>query len=499
MGRVLRDGVGERIAIHVRSNQGDGLGRVFKQGDRLRLGQRRVIDRVDGDRDRRQPRVLATVVHAILERIRAVEVRVGRVGDLVGAGERRGAILGGHADRVDHLALVVVDVARGEGDDERRVLVGGDGLRIADRRVVDRIHRDRDERDVRCQRWCAVIPRGEGEGVVAVIVRVGPVGDDAIAAERDRAMGRLGDREGQAVADILIGSRELIRLAAIFLDGEAAAGRDWRVIDRRAIDRDRRGRGGQSAIRDGIGKGDGSFPHRWREHHARTARVRADDRAATRRLGDDVAQRRLRRFHVRTSQRDRHGLEFLCRGVEVLRHGAIVDRAHGEIDGPRGRQAAVAGDEGHARRAEPIGRRGEPVDVGHRLRHHARRAVRGGRWRAADQGDRADGRGRRREGDAQVARVVQIGRGHGEGHRCVLGGRDRRGRRAGGVSRSDGRRVIDAADVDRDRGRGRGAICDSVGKGVRSAEIGSGSVGHGLAGIGAVIASAALGNRPALG
>ena len=90
MQRLGHDGVGERIAIHVAGRQREAARRVFGRRDRLVVGHRRVIDRVDRDRDRRstggEP---AIVAHGEGERITAVVVLLRRVGEVRrGAGER---------------------------------------------------------------------------------------------------------------------------------------------------------------------------------------------------------------------------------------------------------------------------------------------------------------------------------------------------------------------------------------------------------------------------
>src|SRR5207245_1653426 len=84
-------------AVDVGARQGDGLGGVLVGADRLGAGHRRVVDRVDGDVDRRRVRVRAAVVGLVGERVGAVVVGGRGVGERA-IGVHRGSAMGRPSD-----------------------------------------------------------------------------------------------------------------------------------------------------------------------------------------------------------------------------------------------------------------------------------------------------------------------------------------------------------------------------------------------------------------
>ena len=89
--RVGDDGVGERVAVHIRAAQGDRLGGVFVGRNRLGVGNRSVVDRVDRDADRCRAGVHLAVVDDELEAVGAVVIRRRGVGQ-VGGRAAQGAV-----------------------------------------------------------------------------------------------------------------------------------------------------------------------------------------------------------------------------------------------------------------------------------------------------------------------------------------------------------------------------------------------------------------------
>src|SRR5205085_2581189 len=110
-------------------------------GEGVVARDRRVVDRGDRDADGGDVTVEGAVVGLVGERIGAVVVGGGRVGETAvriqrQRAVRRAAYQDGRQGRPVHVAIVAEHARRGDG--QRRVLAGGAGVVARDRRVVDR-------------------------------------------------------------------------------------------------------------------------------------------------------------------------------------------------------------------------------------------------------------------------------------------------------------------------------------------------------------------------
>ncbi len=133
------DGVCQGVTIHIRTGQGDGPGGILGGGDRLGIGDRRIIDRGHRDGNRGRSRVEAAVVDLEGEAVGAVIVCRWGVGQVWGrAGER--AVGRAEDDAVGQGA--VFDIRAAQRDRQGGVFGRGDRLRGCNRRIVDRGDRE---------------------------------------------------------------------------------------------------------------------------------------------------------------------------------------------------------------------------------------------------------------------------------------------------------------------------------------------------------------------
>ena len=183
------------IAVHVHRFDADIQRQVFQcvHGERIRIGTDRIADhrRIVHGRytDHHRDRIATAVVVADhdVQRVRAVEVRIGRVGEARVAVGQTGHASAQWATRGSgHLQGIAVNVDRIQTDGDRRVFIcySCDRVRwIADRihhlwRIVHRGHVDHHRYRIA---EAVVVADHHRHGVSAVVVRVGCVGDARIA------------------------------------------------------------------------------------------------------------------------------------------------------------------------------------------------------------------------------------------------------------------------------------------------------------------------------
>ena len=130
---------GERGAVDVGVVAEDVRGqlRVLVQREGVCVRERRVVDRVDGQADRRHVRIECAVVRLVGEAVGAEEVRVRRVRERAVRAERNGAVrCAAHQRRAERGAVDVGVVAEHVAG-QRDVFVGGKAVRDGEGRVVD--------------------------------------------------------------------------------------------------------------------------------------------------------------------------------------------------------------------------------------------------------------------------------------------------------------------------------------------------------------------------
>ena len=194
MSRTRDHAEGERIAIDIRTGQGNGLGCVFIGCYRLWVCYRRIVDRSDRDRDRRGVGVNRSVVRLEGEAVRPVVVRRRGVGQ-IGRCPAQGAVARVRYDAEGE--RIAIDIRSGQGNSLRRIFIGRYRLRIRYRRIIDRGDRDRDCRGVRVHR--SVI-RLEGEAVRSVVICRRRVGQVRRCPAQDAVARVCYDTEGERIA-----------------------------------------------------------------------------------------------------------------------------------------------------------------------------------------------------------------------------------------------------------------------------------------------------------
>ena len=326
MSRADNDRVGQRRAVRVAGAQRDGFRRVLVRRHRLTARHRRVVDRGDRNRHRRDVRIDGAVVRFEREAVAAVVVRRRRVGHRRCRAAQR-AVRRADNDRVRQRRAV--RIAGTQGDGFRRVLIRRHRLAAGDRGIVDRRDRNRHRR---ARAAAVAIADRVAEAVRAAVVRRRRIGDGAAGIADGRAVRRQADtahRERVAVRIAVVGEHG-DRQRGVFRGRPGIGDRDRLIVDRRHGDRHRRDVRVGFAVVGLVGEAVGAAEVRGRRVREAASRVQG--------------QRAVRR----TADQDR---------AQAVAVGVAVVAQHA---GSRGRQRLVFGDRvrivrGHRR---PVGLRG---------------------------------------------------------------------------------------------------------------------------------------------
>ena len=489
--------VGKRVAVHVGEiarNVG-GHCACIHPGDRGDGGgDGRVVRGRDGHGDGAGGKAAIAIADRVGDRVGAVEIGIRHIGDRAVGVDRDGTVRrngAGHSQRI----AVDIGVVTQRSDGDRGVFRSGGGVRIGDRRIVDRSHGHADGSG---GETTVAIADGVGDRGGAVEIRGGREHDRPVGIDRHRPVGRCRAGHGQRVAvGVAVVAQDVDRHRRVFVGRSRIVDGHRDVVHRSDRDHHDSGRNAAVAVADLVGDGIGAVEIRIR--HIGNGAVGIDRDRAIGRAGAGNGQRVAIGIGIvrQHAHRDGRILRRRCRIVrggrtrvghrpgEGLADGATVPVVGGDGD----RVDAIAG--GPADGCLVVDRAGNDTGVGVDRQTFGQTVCAEGEDVAVDIGEeiarieryglavrvdgrvellggrrvvhRGDGDGQRCGGNAALAiadgvgdqRIaVEIGRG-GEGQRAVR--IDHHGS-AGCAGGGDGQRIAIGRIVVRQDGDGNGRV-----------------------------------------
>ena len=226
---------------------------VFERGVVVGQRERRVVGGVDRDPDRRDARVGCAVVDFVSEAVAAIDIRGRRVAEAAVRAEGQRAIGGTtHQDGCQRASVDVGVVGQhpGDGEGQRRVLIGAVAVVGGDRRVVHRGDGDHDRRHGGLRR---AVARPVGEAVAPVEIGSRGVAEAAVGVQGQGTVGRPArqHRRQRCTVEVRIVAQYAgggDRQGRVFVGAVAVVGRERRVVDTGDREADHGARGAAVAV-----------------------------------------------------------------------------------------------------------------------------------------------------------------------------------------------------------------------------------------------------------
>ena len=321
------------VDVSVVGECGDNNRFVFIDVCRVIVGDGVVIDRCNYNVDGGSVRSTLSITNGVGEGIRSAKVTVRCIGQRAIA-----VVVDGSADALRegiNTERIAVDIAvvrqYGDGDQDRIIFVHRCRVITRGGVVVDRSNRDGSGA---CRRTPLAITNRIVEGVAAVEIAVGFVGERAVAIVRDGAVCALreGFKGGDAAVNVGVVGEHVDDDGIVFVDRCRVGICGWGIVDR--LNRDVHGGYGSTAIAivGGVGEGVAAVEVVVGFVGQRAIAIVGDSSVLALRKGVKGGRVTVNVGVVR-EYFDDDGVVFVDRYRVSVRRGIVIDRIHRDVEG----------------------------------------------------------------------------------------------------------------------------------------------------------------------